>query len=79
MPNTNLTKYKKGVYNTGIKSFNNLPPTIKSLNHNIKVFKPALKDYHLTHSFYSVDDFICVENSKALCISICEISSVLVL
>jgi hypothetical protein len=63
MPNTNLIKYQKGAYYTGIKLFNNLPPTIKSLNHDIKVFKPALKDYLLTHSFYSVDDFTCVENS----------------
>jgi hypothetical protein len=62
MPNTNLTKYQKGVYYTGIKLFNNLPPTIKSLNHDIKVFKPALKDYRLTHS-YSADDFTSVENS----------------
>jgi hypothetical protein len=58
VPNTNLTKYQKGAYYTGIKLFNNLPPTIKSLNYDIKVFKPALKDYLFTHSFYSVDDFI---------------------
>jgi hypothetical protein len=63
IPNTNLTKYQKGVYYTGIKLFNNLPPTIKSLNHDIKVLKPALKDYLLTHSSYSVDDFTSVENS----------------
>jgi hypothetical protein len=62
MPNMNLTCYQKGVYYTGIKLFNNLPPTIKNLNHDIKVFKPALKDYILTHS-YSVDDFTSVENS----------------
>jgi hypothetical protein len=62
MPNTNLTKYQKGVYYTGIKLFNNLPPTIKSLNRDIKAFKPALKDHILTHS-YSVDDFTFVENS----------------
>jgi hypothetical protein len=41
MPNTNLTKYQKGAYYIGIKLFNNLPPTIKSLNYHIKVFKPA--------------------------------------
>jgi hypothetical protein len=59
MPNTNLTKYQKGVYYTDIKLFDNLPPTIKSLNRDIKVFKPALKDYLLTHS-YSVDDLTSV-------------------
>jgi hypothetical protein len=43
VPNTNLSKYQKGIYYPGIKLFNNLPPTIKSLNHDIKKFKPALK------------------------------------
>jgi hypothetical protein len=36
VPNTNFSKYKKGVYDSGIKLFHNLPPTIKSLNHDIK-------------------------------------------
>jgi hypothetical protein len=36
VPNTNLSKYQKGVYYSGIKLFNNLPPSIKSLNHDIK-------------------------------------------
>jgi hypothetical protein len=61
--NMNLTKYRKGVYYTGIKLFNNLPSTIRSLNHDTRVFKPALIDYLLTHSFYSVHDFSSVENS----------------
>jgi hypothetical protein len=61
MPNTDLTKYQKGVHYTGIKLFNNLPRTIKSLNHDIRVFKPALKNY-LIHS-YSVDNFTSAENS----------------
>jgi hypothetical protein len=59
MPNMNLTEYQKGLHYTGIRLFNNLPPTIKSLNN---VFKPALKDYLLTHSYF-VDDFTSVENS----------------
>jgi hypothetical protein len=57
MPHANLTKYQKGVYYMSIKLFNHLPPKIKSLNYDIKVFKPALKDYPLSHYFYSVDDF----------------------
>jgi hypothetical protein len=63
MPNTNLTKYQKVAYYTCIKLCNNLPPIIKSLNYDIKVFKPALKDYLFTRSFYSVDGFISAENS----------------
>jgi hypothetical protein len=62
IPNANLTKYHGGVYYTGIKLFNNLPPTIKSLDHDIKVFKPALRDYLLTHSLYFVNDFTSTEN-----------------
>jgi hypothetical protein len=54
--NANLAKYLREVYYTGIKLFSNLPPTIESLNHNINVFKSALKDYLLTYP-YSVDDF----------------------
>jgi hypothetical protein len=57
-----ITKYQKEVYYTGIKLFNHLPPEIKSLNYDIKVFKPALKDYLLSHS-YSVEDFAFVEFS----------------
>jgi hypothetical protein len=34
--NTNLSKCQKGIYYSGIKLFDNLPPTIKSLNHDIK-------------------------------------------
>jgi hypothetical protein len=40
-PTTNLSKYQKGVYCTGIKLFNNLPPTIKCLTRDIKLFKPV--------------------------------------
>jgi hypothetical protein len=60
-PNANLTSYQKGAYYAGIKLFNNLPDSIKSLNHDIKVFKPALKDYLLSHS-YSVEEFTSIEN-----------------
>jgi hypothetical protein len=40
MPYANLIKYP-GVYCTGINLFNNIPPTIKSLNHD-KEFKFTL-------------------------------------
>jgi hypothetical protein len=46
--NAIITRYKKIMYYTGIKLFSTLLASIKSLNHNIKVFKPALKDYLLT-------------------------------
>jgi hypothetical protein len=39
------------LYYTGIRLFNNLPPTIKILNCDVKVFELALEDYFLTNSF----------------------------
>jgi hypothetical protein len=60
-PRTNLTSHQKGAYYAGIKLFNTLPDSIISLNHDIKVFKPALKDYLLSHS-YSIEEFTSIEN-----------------
>jgi hypothetical protein len=57
----NLTSYQKGAYYAVIKLFSTLPGGIKSLNHDIKVFKPALKDYPLSHS-YSIEEFTSIEN-----------------
>jgi hypothetical protein len=61
-PSANLTSYQKGACYAGIKLFNTLPDSIKSLNHDIKLFKPALKDYLLSHSSYSVEEFTSTEN-----------------
>jgi hypothetical protein len=58
----NLTNYQKDAYCVGIKLFSTLPDSIKSLNHDIKVFKPALKDYLLSHSFCSIEEFTSIEN-----------------
>jgi hypothetical protein len=62
--NTNLNKYQKGVYYTGSKLFNNVPLPIKSLNHDAKMFKSALKEYLLSHSFCSAEEFTITRNSQ---------------
>jgi len=36
MPHSNLTKYQKGVIYTDINTFNNLPPTMRCFNNDIK-------------------------------------------
>jgi hypothetical protein len=51
VPNANLSKYHKGVHYAVIKLFNDLPPTLKSLRHDIKNFKPALNEYLLSDSY----------------------------
>jgi hypothetical protein len=60
LPNANLTKYHEGIYYTGIKLLNNLPPTTTRLNYDIKAFQLALTNCPLTH-FYSIDDFASTE------------------
>jgi hypothetical protein len=57
VPNSTLSKCQKGIFYSGIKLFNNLPPSIKCLNHDIEMFKPALKEYLLSHPFCSVEEF----------------------
>jgi hypothetical protein len=63
VPNSNLSKYQKGVYYYGIKLFNNIPPNVKNLSHNIKMFKRSLKEYLLSHS-YSVEEVTLAKNSQ---------------
>jgi hypothetical protein len=62
VPNTDISKYQKVVYSSGIKLFNKLPPNIRSLNHDIRIFKPALKEYLLSYSISSVE-FTSTKNS----------------
>lgn len=57
-PLPRLTKYQKGVYYTGIKIFNCLPPKIKQLTGNIRKFKVALKKFLLIGSFYTIEEFL---------------------
>jgi hypothetical protein len=47
----------KGPYINGIKVFNHLPQTIKTLEHNPVKFKHALKKFFQQHSFYSIQEY----------------------
>ena len=40
-PSTNLSKYQKGVFYSGIKILNHLPQNIKNLSWNVKKFELA--------------------------------------
>jgi hypothetical protein len=53
---TNVTKYKKKAYCTGIKNFKYLPNHIKNVANEIQVFKNALQRFLLDNSFYSVNE-----------------------
>jgi hypothetical protein len=57
-PQANLTIYQNGVYYAGIKVFNNLPIEIKNISSNLCKFKSVLKQFLITHSFYTVDEYL---------------------
>jgi hypothetical protein len=48
---SDLSLYKKGVYFTGIKVYNSLPQSIKTLSNDTKQFKSSLKNHLHAHSF----------------------------
>jgi len=56
-PIANLTKFKKGVYYSGIKIFNNLPHGIKDLANEITLLRNALKRFLLINSFYNSEEY----------------------
>jgi hypothetical protein len=55
--NTNLTKYQKGAYYTGIKIFNYLPTHIKNVANETQVSRKTLKRFLLANSFHSTDEY----------------------
>jgi hypothetical protein len=57
IPVANLTVFQKGVWYSGIKTYNHLPLTLKQLSYNISKFKTALKKFLVTNSFYTVEEY----------------------
>jgi hypothetical protein len=51
IPVANLTVFQKGVWYSGIKIYNHLPPAFKQLSRDIPKFKAALKDFCLQTLF----------------------------
>jgi hypothetical protein len=57
-PIAKLSYFQKGAYCAGIKIFNILPPSLKTISDKKEKFKVALKRYLNTHTFYYVHDFL---------------------
>jgi hypothetical protein len=51
IPVANLAVFQKGVWYSGIKICNHLPPTLKQLSYDIPKFKAALKRFLLANFF----------------------------
>ena len=56
-PTTNLKIVQSGVFYSGVKIFNHLPPSIKSYFRKPKCFKIKLRNFLLEHSLYSLNEF----------------------
>jgi len=57
IPPANLTVFQNGAWYSGIKIYNYLPPTIKQLSNDISIFKPALKIFLYSNSFYTLEEY----------------------
>ena len=49
----NLSCIQKGIFCSSIKIFNSLPPYILKLKQEKAKCKAVLKEYHITHTFFS--------------------------
>jgi hypothetical protein len=52
-----LKLFQKGVFYSGIKTYNHLPKTIKELSHDVKQFRLALETFIISYSFYSLEEY----------------------
>jgi hypothetical protein len=60
--------FHKNAYYSGIKIFNSLLSSLRSLMNTKAQFKVALKMYLSTHSFNSVEEFLMFTNKSCLCV-----------
>ena len=63
-PSVNVTKFQKGVSNLGAKVFNMLPSNKKMESVKPKKFKMALQNFLYENSFYSLDEYFSLSESK---------------
>jgi hypothetical protein len=60
LPQANLTIYQRGVNYAGVKIFNKLPIEIRNTPSNLNKFKAMLKHFLITHSLYTVEEYLNV-------------------
>jgi hypothetical protein len=66
LPITDLSKFNKVAYISGIKVFIHLPQYIKALTNDQKCFKSTLKRFLYHHSFYSVNEYYAYKEDRRL-------------
>jgi hypothetical protein len=60
LPKTNLTLVQKGVLYSGSKIYNHLLHHNKALPTDLKLLKSKLKNFHMEHTLYSIEEFYVV-------------------
>jgi len=60
LPSAKLKLFQRGVFYSGIKTYNHLPKTIKVLSHDVKQFRLALKRFIISHSFYYLEEYFYI-------------------
>jgi hypothetical protein len=60
LPQANLAIFQREVNYAGVKIFNKLPIEIRNTSSNLNKFKAMLKHFLITHSFYTVDEYLNV-------------------
>jgi len=56
-PSAKLKLFQKGIFYSGIKTYNHLPKTIEELSHDVKQFRLALKRFIISKCFYSLEEY----------------------
>jgi hypothetical protein len=56
-PTVNLPSIQKGVTYSAVRIYNSLPSDISRLQNDKSKFKLALRKYHITHTFYPLEEF----------------------
>jgi hypothetical protein len=64
VPAVKTAKFDNGTYITGIKVYNHLPQSIKTLANDVKSFKSTLKRFLCQHSFYSMNEYYQYSEDK---------------
>jgi hypothetical protein len=57
LPATNIKLFQKGVFYSGIKTYNHLPKNIKELSQDVNQFRLALERFIISNSFYSLEEY----------------------
>jgi len=60
-PDADLSCFQRNTFCARIKIFNSLPPSVAILKYNMAKFKPPLRKFLNTHTFYSVEEFLCAQ------------------